>query len=65
MSLCLTVATVAMMACPVPKVQASKPILLAQNLQCGLQPIPPIGCKSAICICDQSGTRCRWEFVCN
>jgi|HubBroStandDraft_6_1064221.scaffolds.fasta_scaffold32211_5 hypothetical protein len=38
----------------------------AQSLQCGLKPLPPVGCKSekARCICDADGDNCQWEFVC-
>ena len=38
----------------------------AQSLQCGLKPLPPVGCKSenARCICDPEGN-CHWEFDCS
>jgi len=32
--------------------------------ECGLPPLPPIGCKQAICVCDSSGNYCSWQFVC-
>ena len=34
------------------------------NMQCGIKPIPPIGCSSsnAVCQCDSSGN-CQWVFV--
>jgi hypothetical protein len=37
----------------------------AQSLQCGLKPLPPVGCKSekARCICDED-SNCHWEFDC-
>lgn len=36
---------------------------------CGIPPIPPIpqiGCKKMqpTCVCDGSGQKCHWEFVC-
>lgn len=36
---------------------------------CGIKPIkpiPPIGCKDleAVCICDESGNKCKWHWVC-
>jgi hypothetical protein len=36
----------------------------AQNLSCGLMPIPPVGCSrsNAQCVCDASG-RCQWVFT--
>jgi hypothetical protein len=35
------------------------------NFQCGLKPLPPLGCtqNDAVCICDEYG--CRWVFICN
>lgn len=38
--------------------------LKTQNINCGIPPIPPIGCRVGACICDQTGTRCQWTFVC-
>jgi hypothetical protein len=37
----------------------------AQPLQCGIKPLPPLGCKSenAHCVCDAAG-HCHWEFDC-
>jgi hypothetical protein len=35
------------------------------NIQCGIPPIPPIGCEVGDCVCDSSGSRCHYEFVCN
>jgi hypothetical protein len=34
------------------------------NINCGIPPIPPIGCSSedATCVCDEDGN-CRWEFI--
>lgn len=32
------------------------------NLQCGLKPLPPLGCEVAYCQCDDDG--CRWVFSC-
>lgn len=34
------------------------------NLQCGITPITPIGCETAICVCDEDGDNCKWEFIC-
>lgn len=35
-----------------------------QNINCGLPPLPPIGCRVGPCVCDQTGTRCQWTFIC-
>jgi hypothetical protein len=35
------------------------------NLQCGIPPIPPLGCRVGACMCDQYGRNCQWTFVCN
>jgi len=37
----------------------------AQNIACGIQPIPPIGCNSnsAHCVCNAQG-QCHWVFDC-
>lgn len=37
---------------------------LAYNLNCGLKPLPPIGCQVGACVCDASGTSCQWTFIC-
>lgn len=39
--------------------------LIPVNINCGIPPIPPIGCKVGACMCDQSGRHCEWTFVCN
>ena len=33
------------------------------NLQCGLRPLPPLGCVVAYCQCDGDGN-CSWVFSC-
>lgn len=40
------------------------PVQMA-NFNCGIPPIPPIGCDSddAVCVCDAEG-RCSWQFNC-
>jgi hypothetical protein len=35
------------------------------SINCGIAPIPPIGCRVGSCLCDQNGRNCRWTFVCN
>ena len=37
----------------------------ADNMACGLKPMPPLGCSSssAVCLCDASGA-CKWVFSC-
>lgn len=35
------------------------------NLNCGIPPIPPVGCKVGPCVCDQNGQNCHWTFVCS
>ena len=41
------------------------PIIKAQNINCGFKPFPPIGCKVGPCVCDQTGMRCQWTFICD
>ena len=36
----------------------------AQIVQCGIPPLPPLGCKNPRCVCDTSG-HCHWEFDCS
>lgn len=43
----------------------SRPPITKININCGIPPIPPIGCRVGACMCDQSGRNCRWTFVCN
>ena len=33
------------------------------NMQCGIPPIPRIGCQIGACVCDGGG-RCYWQQVC-
>jgi hypothetical protein len=35
-----------------------------QNINCGLPPLPPLGCRVGPCVCDQTGRRCQWTFIC-
>ena len=35
------------------------------NLNCGIKPIPPVGCTVAQCSCDQYGRNCKWNFICS
>lgn len=35
------------------------------SLNCGLKPLPPLGCKVGRCVCDANGQNCKWEFICN
>lgn len=38
----------------------------AFNVNCGIEPIPPIGCNGAgTCVCDKSGQHCSWQFGCS
>lgn len=40
-------------------------IVVAQvSMNCGIAPIPPIGCRVGPCVCDATGTNCQWTFVC-
>lgn len=34
------------------------------NIQCGLPPLPPLGCRLGPCVCDAYGN-CHWQFYCN
>lgn len=34
------------------------------NINCGIPPIPPIGCRIGPCQCDASGRFCQWTFIC-
>jgi hypothetical protein len=38
----------------------------ATNLNCGMKPMAPIGCRGAdaICTCDETGQYCSWQFIC-
>lgn len=35
------------------------------NFQCGIKPLPPLGCEwsDAQCVC--SGGHCEWVFICD
>ena len=33
------------------------------SFNCGIAPIPPIGCHTPVCICDDAGS-CSWYFTC-
>lgn len=35
------------------------------SISCGIPPIPPVGCKIGSCVCDQTGQKCQWQFICN
>lgn len=43
--------------------QYSKPPAVKVNINCGIPPIPPIGCRM-VCSCDMRGLNCRWTAVC-
>jgi hypothetical protein len=52
-----------LLAKPVPP---NASIIQVQNVMCGIPPIPPIGCRGpGVCVCDQTGQRCSWQFNCN
>ena len=34
------------------------------NWACGMQPIPPMGCKVGACVCDTNGNNCQWTMIC-
>ena len=42
---------------------------MQSSMQCGMAPLPPIGCRVGQCVCEQSGwgtaEKCRWTFICN
>ena len=38
--------------------------LTKTNLNCGLAPLPPLGCVVGSCVCDQNGNNCQWQFIC-
>ena len=47
----------------------SMTLTLKANALCGIAPIPPIppiGTShcDAVCVCDETGMNCRWEFIC-
>lgn len=46
-----------------PSMNESEPLQMSMN--CGIAPIPPIGCRVGQCVCNGSGSNCRWTFVCN
>lgn len=35
------------------------------SLNCGLRPLPPLGCRVGSCVCNSMGQNCSWTFVCN
>ena len=35
------------------------------SINCGIPPIPPIGCRVGACVCDQYGRNCQYTFICN
>ena len=40
-------------------------LLLVAAFACGLEPIPPLGCRhDPHCVCDASGN-CVWIFACD
>ena len=38
--------------------------VVSANINCGIKPIPSIGCSDAdaVCVCDDDGN-CAWQFV--
>jgi len=38
--------------------------VVSASINCGIKPIPPIGCSDAdaVCVCDDDGN-CAWQFV--
>lgn len=38
--------------------------IVRTNMNCGLPPLPPIGCRIGPCQCDASGRFCQWTFIC-
>ncbi len=49
--------------------EANEPVPMQVSMQCGIAPIPPVGCRIGSCVCDRSPyggtTNCHWTFVCN
>jgi hypothetical protein len=49
-------------------VEPVEPSPMQVSMQCGVAPIPPVGCRVGSCVCDRSpygGTsNCHWTFVC-
>jgi len=43
----------------------NKDIHKVQNLNCGIPPMAPLGCKVGACVCDSRGQNCHWTFICN
>lgn len=35
------------------------------QVQCGIPPIPPVGCRVGPCVCDANGDNCHWEMICS
>jgi len=42
-----------------------KDLIHLASINCGIAPIPPIGCRVGACVCDQYGRNCRYTFICN
>jgi hypothetical protein len=34
------------------------------NFNCGIPPIPPIGCQVGPCVCDENGDNCHYVMIC-
>lgn len=55
------IVALALIAQPVPNQTPIQKV----NINCGLPPLPPIGCSVGACQCDASGENCQWTFNCN
>ena len=37
---------------------------LAISMECGLPPLPPLGCEVGPCVCDENGDNCHYIMIC-
>lgn len=44
-----------------PRWQTPRPLIVAG---CGMPKMPPYGCTTGACVCDQEGRNCSWQIVC-
>ena len=39
-------------------------VKVQSSVNCGIAPIPPVGCRVGACVRDQNRRNCHWTFVC-
>ena len=51
-------------ATPFKPLKSPNQSIIRVNINCGIPPIPPLGCRVGPCQCDASGQLCQWTFIC-